>query len=94
MGYQTGRCVFRTDNIAVVHIINSQSSRCDKIMQLVRKFVCRCLMHNIWFKAVHVPGVLNDIADSLSRFQIERFRMLAPGSDPIMTQIPENLCMC
>ena len=39
-------------------------------------------MHNIWFKAVHVPGVLNDIADSLSRFQIERFRMLAPGVGP------------
>ena len=88
------KVLFRTDNSAVVHIINSQSSRCDKIMQLVRNFVCRCLMHNIWFRAVHVPGVLNDIADSLSRFQIERFRMLAPGADPIMTQIPENLRMC
>ena len=83
-----------TDNSAVVHIINSQSSRCDKIMQLVHNFVCRCLMHNIWFRAVHVPGVLNDIADSLSRFQIERYRMLAPVADPVMTQIPENLRMC
>ena len=39
---------FRTDNIAVVHIINiKQSSRCDMIMHLVRLFVCRCLWYNL-----------------------------------------------
>ena len=84
---------FRTDNSAVVYIINNQSSRCDQIMQLVRNFVCHCLMHNIVFKAVHVPGVHNDIADSLSRFQVDRFRALAPGADSTMTPIPVQLSM-
>ena len=75
---------FWTDNIAVVHIINKQSSRCDMIMHLVRLFVCRCLRYNLSFRAVHVPGVQNDIADSLSRFQVARFRAVAPRADCTM----------
>ncbi len=79
---------FRCDNSAVVHIINKQTSRCDMIMHLVRLFVCRCLRCNIAFKAIHVPGVRNDIADSLSRFQVDRFRMAAPRADLTMTPLP------
>ena len=79
---------FRMDNIAVVHIIKKQSSRCDMIMHLVRLFVCRCLRYNLSFRAVHVPGVQNYIADSLSRFQVARFRAVAPRADCTMSAIP------
>ena len=57
-------------------------------MQLVRTFVLVCLRFNIRFKAVHVPGVLNVIADSLSRFQASRFRAAAPQADTVMTPLP------
>ena len=42
---------FHSDNMAVVHIINSQSSQCPQIMHLVRMFVLQCLQFNIAFKA-------------------------------------------
>ena len=82
---------FRCDNEAVVNIINKQSSNCDKIMHLVRLFVCQCLRYNITFKAVQIPGVHNDIAESLSRFQVNRFRALAPTADITMKPIADLL---
>ena len=82
------RVKFHTDNIAVVHIINKQSSHCPKIMHLLRLFVLQCLKFNIYFRAVHVPGKFNDIADALSRFQMARFRLAAPMADEAMTPLP------
>ena len=82
------RVTFRSDNSAVVHIINSQTSHCDRIMHLVRLFVLHCLKYNIIFKALHVQGVSNVLADSLSRFQMDRFRAAAPNADQVMTRIP------
>ena len=64
---------FHADNIAVVHIINRQSRRCPRIIHLLRLLVFQCLTFNICFRAVHVPAKVNDIADALSRFQMERF---------------------
>ncbi len=57
-------------------------------MYLVRIFVLECLKFNIRFKAAHVPGVFNVIADSLSRFQATRFRMAAPQADAVMSPLP------
>ena len=79
---------FHTDNMAVVHIINKQSSRCQRVMHLVRIFVLECLRFNIYFKAVHVPGSHNVIADALSRFQASRFRAAAPHAEAVMTPLP------
>ena len=85
------RVFFWSDNEAVVSIINRQTSRCPKIMALVRKLVVRCLEFNIHFKARHIPGLDNGIADALSRFQMTRFRQLAPGADPTITPLPADL---
>lgn len=82
------RVKFWSDNTAVVTIINKQTSRCPMIMQLVRKFVLLSLKLNIVFKACYIEGVLNGIADSLSRFQNQRFRQLAPEADSVMTPLP------
>ena len=70
---QNKRVVFWSDNQAVVAIINRQTSRCPQIMKLVRKLVVRCLEWNIHFKARHVRGIDNSIADALSHFQMARF---------------------
>lgn len=82
---------FFTDNIALVPIINKQTSRDSKIMFLIRELVLLCLKFNVVFMARHVPGRQNVLADRLSRFQIREFRKLAPWADEHPTQTPDRL---
>ena len=73
------RITFFTDNEALVHVINESSCRDKFLMSFVRRLVFVCLQNNILFRARHVPGIKNALADSLSRLQIQRFRRLAPA---------------
>ena len=84
--------LFFTDNEALVYIINKQSCRDKSLMSFVRKLVSVCLKYNIVFKAKHVFGVHNKLADSLSRLQIHIFKQLAPAyMNPCPSEIPHNL---
>ena len=84
--------LFFTDNEALVHVINKQSSRDKNLMCFVRKLVLVCLHHNILFKAKHIPGTYNRLADLLSRFQIPTFQREAPASmNSCATDIPQSL---
>jgi hypothetical protein len=84
------KIVFRTDNLALVGIINKRTSKDKQIMKLVRQFVLITKLHNIPFKALHIAGINNSIADSLSRFQSQRFRTLAPAANQFPATIPDN----
>jgi hypothetical protein len=88
---QGKRIILRSDNQAVVAIINKQTSKCPKIMKLVRFFVLQCLKSNIAFMSKYIPGKQNDIADALSRFQMERFREMAPGANTEGIPVPQFL---
>jgi len=87
------RCIlFFTDNEALVYVINKRSCRDNSLMFFVRKMVLVCLNNNILFKAKHIPGIHNTLADSLSRLQVQTFQQLAPvhmNRQP--TQIPLHL---
>ena len=58
--------LFFIDNEALVHVINKQSRMDKGLMFFVRKLVLVCLQNNILYKAKHVRGVHNTLADSLS----------------------------
>ena len=60
-------------------------------MDLVRDLTLCTLQHNFYFLAVHVPKINNNIADSLSRFQMERFHQLAPNANTTPDPIPAHL---
>ena len=68
------RILFHTDNAAVVHIINKQSCADIHTMALVRRLVVACIKFSIIFKATHIPGYTNVIADKLSRFSFQGAR--------------------
>lgn len=72
------RIMFFTDNMALVYIINKNSSKDTKSMVLVRLSVVSCMLNNIQFRARHIPGVHNILADNLSRLQVDAFRTAAP----------------
>lgn len=85
------RIIIRSDNTAVVAIINKQTSKCAAIMRLVRFFILQCLKLNIIFTARHIPGKDNNIADALSRLQMQRFRELAPEAEASGEKVPDFL---
>ena len=70
---------FFWDNEALVYVINKSSCRDKFLMSFVRRLVFVCLQNNILFRAQHVPSIKNDLADSLSHLQIQRFWRLAPA---------------
>ncbi|XP_054839956.1 uncharacterized protein LOC129332750 [Eublepharis macularius] len=82
---------FWCDNMAVVQVVNSLTSKSVRVMSLVRAFTLKCLQLNILFRARHMPGVDNGVADTLSRQQMDRFRHLAPGADSFPSRMPMGL---
>ena len=90
-GLKGKRIILRSDNQAVISILNRQTSKCPRIMRLVRFFVLQCLKLNIAFYAKHIAGKENNIADALSRFQMERFWQAAPVAETVSTPIPDFL---
>ena len=82
---------FSCDNMAVVHIINSMTSKSKLVMHVVRAIAIQCLKFNILLKAVHIEGTKNSVCDALSRFQFERFRHLAPEAEADPYPIPDHL---
>jgi len=82
---QTKNIVFHCDNQAVVHILNSGSSRCPHIMTLIRYLFYVCARFNIVIKSVHIPGIQNCASDALSRLQVARFRELVPHARALPT---------
>ena len=64
----------------------------DQQQQQPIELVSICLHYNILFKAKHIPGVHNKMADALSRLQVQTFRHLAPPQmDSLPTEIPQYL---
>ena len=82
---------FFCDNESVVSIVNPKRSRIPRVMDLVRHLTLLTLGSNFCIRAEHIEGKRNDIADSLSRFQMDRFRELAPHAirDPCL--VPPEL---
>lgn len=85
------KLIINTDNIALVDILNAKSEKSQRVMCLVRPLVLLCMKNNIQIKTRHIPGYQNSIADANSRFQLEKFRSLAPQADKTPTHLPLEL---
>ena len=79
------RIIFHCDNLSTVHILRKGRSKCSNIMLLMRRLTWCAASNNFSFYSEHIPGIKNCISDSISRFQEERFRRLAPDAekDPV-----------
>ena len=77
--------------MALVHIINRQTSKDKDIMKLVRHLVLACLRYNVSFQSSHIIGIKNTEADCLSRQQVEEFKRLRPQSRTTPSPVPHHL---
>ena len=83
--------LFRSDNYAVVHIVNSRTLKVPCLMRLLRSLLVVVAHYSFTFSAQHVPGVTNQVADALSRFRWQEFRQLVPYAQPLPTPIRPDL---
>lgn len=60
--------LFCSDNEAVVHMLNSRTSRIPSFMRLLRPLLLSAACYSFSFSSQHIPAVNNLIADALSRF--------------------------
>ena len=83
--------LFRSDNEAVVYILNSRTSKIPELMRLLRHLLASAARFNFFFSSQHVPGIHNSVADALSRFHWQEFRRLAPEAHSLPVFIPLQL---
>lgn len=86
-----GTVTLQSDNMAVVQVINSNTSRDFHLMELMRRLMLLSLKFNIHFKAEHNPGKSNIAADLLSRLQVDEFQQHFPSMDRKPTNVPLEL---
>ncbi|XP_037627458.1 uncharacterized protein LOC119489294 [Sebastes umbrosus] len=80
--------MFFCDNEATVNIINKGRSSVPFINRFVRRLTWSSVMGNFIIRAAHIPGLDNKIADSLSRFEFQKFRQLCPEAAPSSLNCP------
>lgn len=52
----TRKCCFLSDDLAVVEIINKQTSKDKVLMKLIRRLVLAALRFNVYFRVKHIHG--------------------------------------
>ena len=89
------RILFNCDNLATVEIVRKGRSKIPSIMKLMRTLTYHSALNNFVIHAQHIPGINNCIADSISRYQMRKFRALAPhaNSTPTPCLPPSELMM-
>ena len=87
------RILFHCDNLSVVHIMNSGTSRSTSLMSMLRSLLYLAAVHQFEFRAVYINTHANTIADALSRLDFYKFWHLAPDANIVMTHpiaVPAN----
>jgi len=79
------RILFHCDNMSVVNILRSGTSRNPLLMALVRSLLYLAAVNCFEFSATYINTKENDVADALSRLDWYRFWGLAPEASVTMT---------
>ena len=79
------------DNAAVVAILQSGTSKDDRVMHLMRSLFFFLASYNVVVGGRHIPGVENGAADALSRNNAAAFLSQVPAARREPTVIPAEL---
>ena len=84
---------FWSDNLAVVALINSGSSRENTLMHLMCCLTFIMAKYNFVVSGAHIKGIHNSLADALSRNNREYFLSHYPQAQASPTEIWPTVCM-
>ena len=79
------------DNAAVISIVNARTSKRKDIMHLLRYLHFFLAFYDVTIKAVHIPGVLNNAADTISRNHPQVLHQVLPSALPLPDPVPLSL---
>ena len=86
----SNKCIMlNSDNMAVVHVLNSSSAKDPLLMALLRILVLDCMNFNLFIQSQHIPGHFNTVADMLSRDRTSQAIQLYPQLNKNPEFIPE-----
>ena len=89
--WENQHILFRSDNMAVVEILKSRTSRDPRIMHLLRCLHFLCAKYSIRVSVTHIAGVANVSADALSRNDLNRFFLSSPKASPHQVKVDKRL---
>jgi hypothetical protein len=93
--WSSQRIVVKCDNAAVVSAVNKGYTKVPILSDLLRVLVYLSMTHNFMFRAVHLPGLDNKLADHLSRLKVDQFHEAAPWAREEPAQLPPSpLLLC
>ena len=90
--WQRQRICFRTDNMAVVELLKSRTSRDSSLMHLLRCLHFYAAFFRFNFECRHLPGNLNTAADAISCNSIPLFILLSHRSLTLLSPRPSSTC--
>lgn len=85
------KILFYCDNLPIVQAWEGRRSKQPRVMSLLRKLFLTAARNNFTITMRHLPGKTNEIADALSRNQLDRFFSLAPQAQRMPTPTPGSL---
>ena len=85
------RALFQCDNSSVVDAIKKRSSKDPLVMHLLRCLWLFVAVYDIDLTAEHIAGITNQVADMLSRNQIEQFFSKHPQVSHLPTLLSPSL---
>lgn len=85
------RILCKSDNSAVVTVINMGTARDPLLMHMLRCLFFYAAHYNFSVSASHLPGRLNTGADALSRNNLDNFFSNCPQASRLATPIPTPL---
>ena len=84
------KIIFLTDNEAITFVWQRQTSKCRKLMNLVRKISFNAAKYDFTISLKHISGHYNILADVLSRLQVHKFLDLHPMADKDPTLVLQD----
>ena len=75
-------------NSSVVEVLNNSYSKDPVTMHMVRCLFFITEHHHMSLEAVHLPGKINEAADTLSHNNLPLFLQVSPGASPNPSPIP------